>query len=208
MVFNLGKLFLRNSICLKPGASKQCYISNSQNVQVWELGGRGGSSPYQLHLITHLSNFCFSTLPSCFSGFNSPSVLEKNVYTRYIKSEPVTAPGRFGFLMPLSSSLVAQTVKNLPAMQETCIQSLGQENPLEKGMAIHSSILAWRVPWTEEPGGLQSVGSQRVGHNWATNTFTFHFHASKPEVILNWRIDAIFQKENRVVTYWGKEDYV
>ena len=68
-------------------------------------------------------------------------------------------------LLYTGASLVAQLVKNLPAMQETCIQSLGQENPLEKGMAIDSSILAWRVPWTEEPGGLQSVGSQRVGHN-------------------------------------------
>ena len=53
---------------------------------------------------------------------------------------------------------MAQTVKNLPAMQETQVQSLGQEDPLEKGMATHSSILAWRIPWTEEPGGLQSNG--------------------------------------------------
>ena len=53
---------------------------------------------------------------------------------------------------------VAQVVKNLPAMQETRVQSLGQENPLEKGMANHSSILAWRIPWTEEPDGLQSMG--------------------------------------------------
>ena len=60
---------------------------------------------------------------------------------------------------------MAQTVKNLPAMQETWVQSLGQEDPLEKGMATHSSILAWRTPWTEEPGGLQSLGSQRVGHD-------------------------------------------
>ena len=56
--------------------------------------------------------------------------------------------------------LVAQTVKNLPAMQETTVQSLGQEDPLEKGMATHSSVLAWEIPWTEEPGGLQFVGSQ------------------------------------------------
>ena len=56
-------------------------------------------------------------------------------------------------------------VKNLPAMQETWLRSLGQEDPLEKGMAIHSSILAWRVPWIEEPDGLQFVGSQRVGHD-------------------------------------------
>ena len=56
-------------------------------------------------------------------------------------------------------------VKNSPAMQETWIQSLGQEDPLEEGMATDSSILAWKIPWTEEPGGLQSMGSQRVGHD-------------------------------------------
>ena len=60
---------------------------------------------------------------------------------------------------------VAQTVKNLPAMQETRVPSLGQEVPLEKGMATHSNILVWRIPWTEKPGGLQFVGSQRVGHD-------------------------------------------
>ena len=56
-------------------------------------------------------------------------------------------------------------VKNLPAMQETGVRSLDQEDPLEKGMAVHSRILAWRIPWTEEPGRLQSMGSQRVGHD-------------------------------------------
>ena len=56
-------------------------------------------------------------------------------------------------------------VKNLPAMQETRVRSLGQEDPMEEEMATHSSILAWRIPWPEEPGGLQSMGSQRVGHN-------------------------------------------
>ena len=60
---------------------------------------------------------------------------------------------------------VAQMVKNLPAMQETWVQSLGQEDLLEKEMAAHSSILAWRTPWTEEPGSLQSMRSQRVGHD-------------------------------------------
>ena len=63
------------------------------------------------------------------------------------------------------ASLVAQTVKNPPAMWETWVQSLGWEDPLEKGMATHSSILAWEITQTEEPGGLQSMGSQRVGHN-------------------------------------------
>ena len=65
----------------------------------------------------------------------------------------------------LGASLVAQMVKNLPAMWEIWVGSLGQEDPLEKGMATHSSILAWRIPWTEEPGGLQSMDSQRVGHD-------------------------------------------
>ena len=60
---------------------------------------------------------------------------------------------------------MAQTVKNLPAMQETQVRSLGQEDPLAKRMATHSSILAWRILWTEEPGGLQSMGSQRVRHD-------------------------------------------
>ena len=60
---------------------------------------------------------------------------------------------------------MAQMVKNLPAMQETRIQSLGQEDPLEEGIATHSSILAWRIPWMEEPGGLQSMGPQRVRHD-------------------------------------------
>ena len=65
----------------------------------------------------------------------------------------------------LWTSLVAQMVKNLPVMQETRVQSLGWEDPLEKGMATHPSIRAWRIPWTEELGGLQSMGLQRVGHN-------------------------------------------
>ena len=63
------------------------------------------------------------------------------------------------------ASLVAQVVKNLTTMQETWVGSLGREDPLQKEMAMHSSILAWRIPWTEEPGRLQSMGSQRVGHD-------------------------------------------
>ena len=63
------------------------------------------------------------------------------------------------------ASLVAQTVKHLPAMWETQVQSLGQEHPLEKEMEIHSSTLAWKIPWTEEPDRLQSTGLQRVGHD-------------------------------------------
>ena len=62
-------------------------------------------------------------------------------------------------------SLVAQTIKRLPTMWETRVQSLGRDDPLEKEIATHSSILAWKIPWTEEPGRLQSIGSQRVRHN-------------------------------------------
>ena len=65
----------------------------------------------------------------------------------------------------MGASLVAQRIKHLPAMQETGVRSLGWEDPLEKEMATHSSTLSWRIPWTEEPGGLQSTGSQRVGHD-------------------------------------------
>ena len=69
------------------------------------------------------------------------------------------------------ASLVAQTAKRLPAMWETQVQSLGGEDPLEKEMAAHSSILAWKIPWMVEPGRLQSMGLQRVGHDCATSFF-------------------------------------
>ena len=74
-----------------------------------------------------------------------------------------------GFPLGLSratrETLVAQTVNHLPATRETWVRSLGWEDPLEKAMAPHSSTLAWKIPWMEEPGRLQSMGSQRVGHN-------------------------------------------
>ena len=69
------------------------------------------------------------------------------------------------YLSDIQASLVAQRLKHLPAMQETWVQSLGCEDPLEKEMATHSSMLAWRIPWTEEPGGLQFMRSQRVGQD-------------------------------------------
>ena len=72
--------------------------------------------------------------------------------------------------MATKASLLAQAVKNPPSMWET---GFNQEDPLKKGKATHSSVLAWRISWTEEPGRLQSMGSHRVGHDWTTNTFTF-----------------------------------
>ena len=76
----------------------------------------------------------------------------------------------------LRASLVSQTVKNLPAVQETLVQSLGQEDPLENEVATRSSSLAWRISWTEEPGGLQSMGLQ--SHHYVTNTFKLNKRAS------------------------------
>ena len=93
----------------------------------------------------HLQVFYF-----LFIYFSSPSILEKIL------------KNTFGVL---GASLVAQMVKNLPAIQETWVRSLGREDPLEKGMATHCSILAWRIPWTEQPWALQSMGLQRVEHD-------------------------------------------
>ena len=91
-----------------------------------------------------------------------------------LKVRPWIVPSKFTLNMDnfhhLWRALVAQMVKNLPAMPETRVWSLGWEDLLEKGMATQSSISAWRIPWTEEPGGLQSMGSHRVGHDWVTNT--------------------------------------
>ena len=77
------------------------------------------------------------------------------------------------FCLQVRASLVAQRLKHLPPMWETRVQSLGREDPLEKEMVTHSSILAWKIPWTEEPKGLQSMGSQRVRHDYGSFTFTF-----------------------------------
>ena len=91
----------------------------------------------------------------------------------------------------LKVSLVAQTVKHLPAMQETWVQSLGREDILEKEVPTHSNIFAWRISWTEEPGRLQSMGWLSFGHNWVTNT---HTHGLKKSI----------SKSLLVCFYWSK----
>ena len=78
--------------------------------------------------------------------------------------------------------MVAQIVKTLTAMWDTWVRSLGQEDLLEKGMATHSSILAWRILWTEDPGGLQSMELQRYGNDWETNSFTFHMQKNEIQI--------------------------
>ena len=97
-----------------------------------------------------MSGYSRVTIPSLLSGSLRPFFYSSFVYSCHLL---------------LISSASVRSILNLPAMQETWVRSLGWEDPLEKGMATHSSVLAWRIPWTEEPGRLQSIGSQRVGHD-------------------------------------------
>ena len=114
----------------------------------------------------------------------------------------------FGF-----TYVVAQMVKKLPAMQGTQVRSLGQEDPLEKEMAIHCSILAWKIPCREEPRRLQSMGSQRVRHDWATNTFTPIFMLKKKRIhsfhkfIMKYlQIEMMFEIYSKIIQHGeGKE---
>ena len=82
-----------------------------------------------------------------------------------VPTAPLTAHFMLITRLSIRASLIAQLVKNLPAVQEAWVRSLGREDPLEKEMATHSSIIVWKISWTEEPGGLQSMGWQRVSHN-------------------------------------------
>ena len=133
--------------------------------------------------------FCVCPIPNFSRDIHSsyPHCYHANTYFIQYKFSPrsqlidsvVTVWSKLGLWIPslrfwtseweFWQSLVAQTVKCLPAMRETWVRSLGQEDPLEKEMATHSSTLAWKIPWMKEPGRLQSMGSQRVGHDWATS---------------------------------------
>ena len=108
----------------------------------------------------------------------------------------VLGPGALGiisftFIVSSYYLLVAQMVKNLPAMEQTCIQSLGQKDLLEKEMAIHSNSLAWKIPWTEEPGRIKSMGSQRVRHHM-TERLTH-------KIFLGYFIENVTHKKNRLI---------
>ena len=99
------------------------------------------------------------------------------------------------------ASLVAQTVKNLPAMWEAQVRFLGREDPLEEGMKTHSSNLDWRIPWTEEPGGLRSIGSQRVGHDESdlacVHSFTHYLYDCISQIDIVRFLYSSFYKGNR-----------
>ena len=120
-----------------------------------------------------------------FSKFNKQISLEYLVVQRFILELYVTSELKnrdFSNLNGFKIHHVTQMVKNLPTRWEIWVQSLGQQDPLENRMATHPSILAWRIPWTEEPGRLQSKGLQGVGHNWATSTlgeYYYCFHCNR-----------------------------
>ena len=144
-------------------------VPGEENSYSFQYSGLENSMDYIVHGITKsqtwLSNFHFQEIHTKFLK----SMLDHAAFTDL----PLLSLNG-SFAKPTESvSPVAQLVTNLPAMQETWVWSLGWEDPLEEGMATHSSILTWRNPMDRGPGGLQSMGLQRVGHNWATNTFTF-----------------------------------
>ena len=119
-----------------------------------------------------------------YLSFNQECEIRADWEPQIKEDEKATSQDRSSENRPALISLVVQTVKNLPAMWETRVQSLGQGDPLEKGMATHSSVLVWRIPWTEKPGGLQSMGSQRVRHDWVTNTLA----------LPDWRRDEVSRR--------------
>ena len=129
-----------------------------------ELSGTGPLRGIQSNCSHHNSS-CnpYKTLHWHVSVYNHTNIIAHSEYSIICHGNGMSPPqpqlelGR--------ASLVAQRVKHLPAMQETWVRSLGQEDALEKEMTTHSSTLAWKIPWTEKPGRLQSMGSQRVGHD-------------------------------------------
>ena len=122
--------------------------------------------PLEKGTATHSSILAWN-IPCTDEPGGLQSMESQRVGHNWVTKHPCTLPLERGdcekiFVCSTLAFLVSQMVKNPPAMQETWVQFLGQEDPLEKGMATHSSNLAWRISWTEEPGGLQSMGSQRV----------------------------------------------
>ena len=101
-------------------------------------------------------------------------MFQTEVDRKSFSTSPFFFPELNSCILLQGASLLAQMVKNLPAMQEAWVLSLGWEDPMDENMGTHSNILAWRIPWREEPGGVQSTGWQRVGHDWATKPSIAH----------------------------------
>ena len=133
------------------------------------------SSFFPSHFLVALSLFFLLFL---ISDDCSPPVL-----SAWISSLTTKSPGDFIQANGFKASLVAQMVKLLPAVLETRVRSLGWEDPLEKEMETHSSTLAWKIPWTEEPGRLQSMGSQRVRLHF--NGFKYHLYVDESQIYIS-----------------------
>ena len=135
-------------------------------------------------------------------GIGSKSPLVIPTIFRFSATEALLCHRSYWVLQPPSihwASLVAQMVKHLPTMWETQVWSLGWEDPLEKA---HSSTLAWKIPWTEEPGRLQSMGSQRVGHDWATSLLLLHFYSLEHTLDLEVKVMSILQSWHLWAVRW------
>ena len=151
-----------------PGRGEKDFWEPSWKVSGGLVGGCfwwpwGSGVPYSISFRIHMGHVCNGGVPPVCPGLASSG-------QSHLEQEEQ------GLLWE-RASLVAQMVKNLPTMREAWVGGLGQEDPLEKGMDTHSSMLAWRIPRAEKPGELQSMGSQRVGHDWVTHT---HKHTHTP----------------------------
>ena len=155
-------------------SSLHCGTSNLPPSPAWTLGSRWSLACSPLSVTSRIP-FLYQVNSYLFLKLNLISVASTKFVAHLILWTDgslylIQSGGIIHYLQALlGASLVAQRLKHLPAKRETWVRSLGWEDPLEKEMATHSSILAWRIPWKEEPGGLQSKGSQRVGHNWTTS---------------------------------------
>ena len=139
---------------------------DSERTWWWPLNGQSA-------VLWKRGYLCESALRKCFKG---RSLYDKHCVVKYIH-----------IYTYMQTSLAAQTVKHLPTMQETWVQSLSREDPLDKEMATHSSTVAWKIPWMEDPGRLQSMGLQRVGHDWATLLCLSLTHWKRPDAGKDWR---------------------
>ena len=136
-------------------------------------GGRAGKSAQERPYIFALLELAIYKILSVWSHDSEHlwSMTQHHSLFTLVTSD--VFPKHINHVSMTAASPVAQTIKNLLAMQEIRVRTLDWEDPLEKEMASHSIILPWRIPWTEEPKGLQFMGLQRVGHDWVTNTFIF-----------------------------------
>ena len=145
--------------------------STSYQLAVWPR--TDGSTSLNLHIYEAVVKYSWLFYPFSW-GSNSTKSTNHRLKIFKKKLQKVPKSNVIYIVFTIGASLVAQMVKRLPAMQETRVRFLGWEDPLEKEMAIPSSTLAWKIPWTEEPDRLQFMGSQRVGHDWATSLYSIY----------------------------------